>query len=558
MRFDRGPSRFVLVLLWLIAGGVLLLAAAGPPVSRTQEARVLETAREMSERPVREWAIPTLNGVVRLRKPPLAYWMSATSFRVFGVGDWTGRLPMVGLTWATIGLTYLIARRLFDRPTALAAAAVLAGTWLFFRYGILAETDGPTEAFLTTGVYCVLRSVDAPVGRDTRWQHGVAVCLALIVLCKGPPALCLVLFAVALCGVRRQWRPVRRFFTSGAVVTLLLLAVPWFVYVAHYSADGGQLGNDLANSAEGGDHRGPPWVYGPKLLLGLLPWTPLWIAALFIAGARMSKDVTAWRANRAAAPFPVPLTDGAGHGVTASAGLWTTGLWAGVVLVPLLFWGNKQIHYLLPTVPPTAILIGWAVARSWRTAENGVTIPAAVLLAGLTLVGPAVVYEAFKLRPRPTTFDIGLGGVLIALAAATIVVWRRRGFAQAFVPLSALAMGAMFTAHAWLPPITGGSSRLTSAELVAAYPEAHFVFRTRDMAAMSWSMRRAVPEVTDEDLPRLAADSKLVVLDQQQDDEPLPAVPPGYSRVRQMRQKSNVLHVYVPLASAWRAAMPND
>ena len=42
-----------------------------PPVQRTQEARVLETAREMMYAPWRGWLIPKLNGQPRLEKPPL-------------------------------------------------------------------------------------------------------------------------------------------------------------------------------------------------------------------------------------------------------------------------------------------------------------------------------------------------------------------------------------------------------------------------------------------------------------------------------------------------------
>ena len=64
-----------------------------PPVSSTQEARVLEAAREMvNGSTLEDWLIPHVNGNVRLQKPPLAYWLSAASFAVFGVSAGAGRV----------------------------------------------------------------------------------------------------------------------------------------------------------------------------------------------------------------------------------------------------------------------------------------------------------------------------------------------------------------------------------------------------------------------------------------------------------------------------------
>jgi len=63
--------------LWL-AGLVVLCAGLGvAPVSRTQEARVLETAREMLGSDFHNWMVPRVNGHIRLQKPPIAYWLTA-------------------------------------------------------------------------------------------------------------------------------------------------------------------------------------------------------------------------------------------------------------------------------------------------------------------------------------------------------------------------------------------------------------------------------------------------------------------------------------------------
>src|SRR4029077_13752361 len=69
-----------LVILWILSGLALGLCVGRPPVQRTQEARVLETARQMRGTGWRGWIVPRINGTLRLQKPPLAYWMSALTY----------------------------------------------------------------------------------------------------------------------------------------------------------------------------------------------------------------------------------------------------------------------------------------------------------------------------------------------------------------------------------------------------------------------------------------------------------------------------------------------
>src|SRR5579884_645383 len=86
-------SNRALVAYWLIAGAALVSGLGGPAVQRTQEARVLETAREMVGSDWREWLIPHCNGQVRVRKPPRAYWMAAAAFELAAVSEAAGRIP---------------------------------------------------------------------------------------------------------------------------------------------------------------------------------------------------------------------------------------------------------------------------------------------------------------------------------------------------------------------------------------------------------------------------------------------------------------------------------
>src|SRR4051812_5149855 len=156
----RGHARRLLLAGWAGSLVVLLTFIGRPPVQRTQEARVLETAREMLGQPWRAWLIPQLNGDLRLRKPPLTYWLAAAAYHVGGVNETAGRLPTAVIGWLTLAVTFLAAERLFGARVAFFAAATLLGSYLFFRHNRLAETDAPATLFVTLAVYAILRAAD--------------------------------------------------------------------------------------------------------------------------------------------------------------------------------------------------------------------------------------------------------------------------------------------------------------------------------------------------------------------------------------------------------------
>src|SRR5690242_16965873 len=77
------PTRHALLVI-LIAFAVLLHVATigtGDLYSQT-EGQYAGAAREMVQAP--QWLLPTNDGIPRLQKPPLLYWLIILSFKVFG------------------------------------------------------------------------------------------------------------------------------------------------------------------------------------------------------------------------------------------------------------------------------------------------------------------------------------------------------------------------------------------------------------------------------------------------------------------------------------------
>src|SRR5881409_1676445 len=88
----------------LIAAAIFLGCAFSPPhLMDDVDAVQAQIARNMLQSG--DWVTARLNGVAYLEKSPLGYWLTATSYMVFGIHDWAGRLALVllvtGLCWVT-------------------------------------------------------------------------------------------------------------------------------------------------------------------------------------------------------------------------------------------------------------------------------------------------------------------------------------------------------------------------------------------------------------------------------------------------------------------------
>src|SRR5436190_1160479 len=95
-----------LTIAWILSLPLLLIGIGTPEVSRTQEARVLEVARQMLGRPAIDWIVPKLNGDLRLQKPPMTYWMTALAYKIGGVSEGVGRVPTAICGWLTLAVVY--------------------------------------------------------------------------------------------------------------------------------------------------------------------------------------------------------------------------------------------------------------------------------------------------------------------------------------------------------------------------------------------------------------------------------------------------------------------
>src|SRR5437660_7440926 len=87
-----------------VASAVFLGCIISPPsLMDDVDAVQAQIARNMLDSG--DWVTARLDGIAYLEKSPLIYWLIAISFKIFGVHDWTARIPVslaaVVLCWLT-------------------------------------------------------------------------------------------------------------------------------------------------------------------------------------------------------------------------------------------------------------------------------------------------------------------------------------------------------------------------------------------------------------------------------------------------------------------------
>src|SRR6516162_3528734 len=98
----------MLVGLWVVIYAGTMFT---PPLLDDVDTIHAEAAREMLLR--HDWVTLYTNGLRYLEKAPLMYWSLATSYTVFGISDWSTRLPLMLGVLALVLATYFLGRYSF-------------------------------------------------------------------------------------------------------------------------------------------------------------------------------------------------------------------------------------------------------------------------------------------------------------------------------------------------------------------------------------------------------------------------------------------------------------
>ncbi len=446
---------------WVYAGLASLLVLtslstlAMRPLFNSDEGRYAEIPREMLHSG--DWVIPHLNGLAYIEKPPLQYWATALSFRVLGESAFSARFYGALTAFGTVALVWFFAARIRGAEGGWRAAAVLSGMLIFVALSQLLTLDMSLTFYMTLSLVGFLLAQHA-AGGSRAWMLLAWTAVALGVLTKGLiaaaiPAAVLILYSL----LTRDFAPWRRLSLQWGLPLFLVLTVPWHWLATSRLPDFLQfffvhehVARYLTPSA---DREEPWWFIGAVFLAGSVPWTLPTLRV--VAGGWRERGATPGKFN--AAFF----------------------LWIWVVFVGVFFSlsDSKLMPYILPAMPPLAILIALlppgTLKRDFRYTAAVTAIAGAALLYA-SFHWPALVASSDRSAYfLPLAKPVRQIAALLMVTGAFVLVQRSRDAARdatrAGIFLGAgwcLAWLLVVRAAALVAPIYSGI------DLAAAFPAA--------------------------------------------------------------------------------------
>src|SRR5262249_20844739 len=135
----------------LILPALLLYPTLSFRLLEPDEGRYAEIPREMLARG--DWIVPRLQGEPYLDKPPLHYWLVASSYKLFGVSAAAARFVPALVVHGCVLLTFGLGRRIAGDQPALRGALLLALMPGMIGMGRLLILDGLLTLFVNLSLH---------------------------------------------------------------------------------------------------------------------------------------------------------------------------------------------------------------------------------------------------------------------------------------------------------------------------------------------------------------------------------------------------------------------
>jgi 4-amino-4-deoxy-L-arabinose transferase-like glycosyltransferase len=338
------------------------------------ETKYAQVIREM--RATGAFFLPTLGGAPFTHKPPLHFWMiDLLTFPLGAYSMWAFVLPSL--------IAFLFLMWLMWRMGGPLAAFICATSLMMWGLAQTARMDISFTALIVFGVWMLRQERLFPA----------AVAFGIATLIKGPmaPVIGIVLFLL------EAWRQKRfpRVNYIAPIAAMIVIPLLWFV-PAMLMGGSAYTHEVIVKQAVGRAvaawvHKAPLYFYVPHLLLDLLPWTLLAIAALR-------------RANR----FYLS--------------------WIAAVLIPYSLMSSKLDVYMMALIPAVALMI----------AERPSIIANRLTLA--LMVVPVCFVGLVPLEAKPLLI------ILAVAAALALITWKSQTLstiAVGLVPIIPLAYAAI-------------------------------------------------------------------------------------------------------------------
>jgi 4-amino-4-deoxy-L-arabinose transferase-like glycosyltransferase len=237
-------------------------------------------------------------------KPPMIFWTSALSFKLFGVSNFTYKLPSLLFTILGLFSTYRLGRMYYGRWTGYFSALILASCHAWFQF----NQDVRTDAILAgCTIFAVWQLAEYAASKKLLSLVFAGLGIAGAMLAKGPIGVMVPALAIGTdLLLKRDWRTLFRWQWLLLIpIVLICLAPMMYGLYEQYDASGGrqtyngfitsglrfyfwtQSFGRLTGESTWSNDTGP-FYFIHTFLWAFLPWSLLFFIAL---GKRLKKIV---------------------------------------------------------------------------------------------------------------------------------------------------------------------------------------------------------------------------------------------------------------------------
>jgi 4-amino-4-deoxy-L-arabinose transferase-like glycosyltransferase len=379
------------VLLFFAIAAFYFYGLGHLPLVGPDEPRYAQVAREMFLRG--DLITPTLGGHTWFEKPALLYWMIIASFKLFGVTEWSARLPSAISGVLTVAAVFVVGRQLEieDKKSpgyafwSAVAAATTIGIVVFsqavsFDIILTMTTTWALAFYFLYNLHAYSDVSEKPGG----WLlAGFYVFIGLSLLAKGLVGIVMPIGVIGLYHIFQRRLPGRKAFISllwGFPLALIVAGI-WYAPVIWRHGwlfiDQFFIQHHFARYVSNKYHHSQP-VYFYVLVLPLLalPWTA------FLVNGLMQFKSWLWHV----------VADVGDRADQSSSRLMTFAVaWFVFPLVFFSFSGSKLPGYILPVLPAAALIVGRQLIRL-RPDSGGWPLRTTAALFLLFAIGTLVYY----------------------------------------------------------------------------------------------------------------------------------------------------------------------
>lgn len=312
------------------------------------EAVFAQATKEMVQS--RDYITPTYNGENRYDKPILIYWLMAIAYKIFGINEFSARLPSaVAGVILTLSI-FLFVKRLINERVALYAGVSFSLSLYYLVYTHAAVTDMVLTLFITLSLFSLFLAYRG----DKRFIYGFYIFSALAFLTKGLIGIVFPFTVASLFIIStRGFRALPEYLNMKGVALFLLIALPW--YLAQIVINGKEFidyffikHHFTRYTGVISGHRGPLFYYIPVIILGFFPWIaylPSSIKDVFENLKKLFREKL--------------LPDSAEAQIKVFVFIWFS-----FIFIFFSFSKTKLPNYILPSIPALAILLSITLSKA--------------------------------------------------------------------------------------------------------------------------------------------------------------------------------------------------